>query len=165
MPLAKAVAVYGGWTDRGIAGDMHVLRRDGDPEGPATWLWSRVPLGGRDHAPDRATYGHSLNAVPADEGDGEGAVARLLVCGGVAFGGYRGASGAVHSILVTQAPQAAGDEGGSSSGAAVQRPSARLRGAFVDSGPLSLGVPRAYHTATYLPWRGGAHESNARKSA
>ncbi len=155
--------VYGGWTDAGgIRRDLHILRRRA-----SEWLWEPVLVAERNNGPSRATYGPSITAVPAPEGQGG---VRLVVYGGVCAGGYRGAQPSLHTIQLTLAPddegegggeaadEDGGEDGGASSGGGVER-LPPLSAAWLEEGSLE-GAPRAYHTATYVP-RGSAHPSNA----
>ena len=107
------------------------------------------------YGPSRAAYGPSITAVPgADESS-----VRLLVFGGVTAGGYRGATGALHTVeLLAASGSASGSESTGEPPAAIHRISARW------TNELSLdGLPRAYHSATLLPSGGEAHTSNQHK--
>ena len=149
--------VYGGWTDaQGIRRDLHVLRRreDGD------WQWTAVgPIRDLDiNGPGRATYGPSLTWVP----DGEER-AKLIVLGGVTNGGYRGATGDLHTIELSSPGPSPGDEGGEGGeGVPGGRPLPPLEAAWTEEVNLD-GTARAYHAAAFLAAGSGAHASNTGK--
>ena len=106
-------AVYGGWTDmHGISRDLHVLRRRESAASDSNYYWTpcMIAVTARPgpaprqvySGPSRATYGVTVSAAQSVGGsDGPGAQVervKLLVLGGVTSGGYRGATGALHTI-------------------------------------------------------------------
>ena len=153
-------AVYGGWTDmHGISRDLHVLRRRENTAADSTscgdYYWTRVVVFDRPgpaprqvySGPSRATYGVTVSAVQSAGGSGGlGAQAesvKLLVLGGVTSGGYRGATGALHTIELRSM--------------LVDK---RLSADWTEESCVD-GRPRAYHSATYAG--GTAHTSNQHK--
>merc|ERR1711959_251895 len=100
-------ALFGGWTVRGMARDLHVFHKNPChvPAGTASeaqidsYVWSKLNLTREPGAV--ATYGHSLTAIPYKRhGIVEDGIEteRLMVFGGVTMGGYRGAVGEVHIV-------------------------------------------------------------------
>ena len=176
-----AFAVYGGWTDaRGIQRDLHLLRRaqatsesetSHEEHTVGSWQWEQVALANvRTNGPARATYGPSVTWVATEAG---APTAKLLVLGGVTSGGYRGATGALHTIQIAcargsdasggeqqGADGAEGEDGGEGSGRVAHLP--KLEAAWTDEGSVD-GRPRAYHSAVFLPPGGEAHPTNQNK--
>ena len=159
-------AVYGGWTDmHGISRDLHVLRRRESAASDSNYYWTpcMIAVTARPgpaprqvySGPSRATYGVTVSAAQSVGGsDGPGAQVervKLLVLGGVTSGGYRGATGALHTIelrstLVEHVLTGA--------------QAARLSAEWTEESSVG-GRPRAYHSATYAG--GTAHASNQHK--
>jgi hypothetical protein len=87
--------VYGGWSVRGMAKDVHILHavNDGSATAATTFAWTELAVGADptgcsaqlDNGTLSATYGHTITSVPL-EAPGAQAV---LICGGVTQGGYR----------------------------------------------------------------------------
>ena len=134
------LAIFGGWTVRGMGKALQVLHRQEDNS--LKWSKEVIPSG-RHWDQFRPTYGHTLTALPGTTATG---TTCLLLLGGSTQGGYRGVVGCAHRLLV--------QSNGGNTGADSEWWDAN------DTVPDCQ--PRAYHSSTFIQSTTmGIHSSNA----